>query len=1795
MEEGDIRMSSVDDRIVNMEFNNKQFTQGVNQTERDLTNLEKSLSKAGKSEGLTKMGGAAQVVSTKFSALQVAGVAAIATIASKATMFAGKMLKSFTLDPIMQGFEEYNTNLQSIQTVMANTGASVQTVNGYMQTLNQYSDKTIYNFSEMARNIGTFTAAGVGLKDAVSSIQGISNMAALSGSTSQQASSAMYQLSQAIAAGRVSLQDWNSVVNAGMGGKNLQKALITTGMAMGQINEKVDLGAKNLKIAGESFRESISTAGGGSSWLTSDVLVKTFALMDGRLSKASIAADHLGWSQKRVTKAIEEQQAALRKQGYTDEQINQITDMADRAYESATVVKTLPQLLGVVKESLGSVWAQAFQGIIGNFNQSKKLWTSVSNSIGEQVRGFGHSLVGTIDAWRKAGGRTDVLTGLEAGFSALGRVVDAVKLAFREVFPPVTGKQLAELSHRFAEFMSNLVPGIETIDKLKRIFAGFFAVFSIGWQIIKQVAGVIGDLLGTLSGGAGGFLDFAAGIGDMLVAFDEALKKGDGLENFFDGLTNVLKVPLEILNAVAQAFFGLFGGFDEAAAGAVEGTVSRVSDRLEPMASFAEKAKNALTSLFENVSDLMQPVLDAFSNFGAALANSFSSGSFEPVFDAINTGLFAGLVFLVKRLLDNGLSFNLLGGAGEGMFESITEGFQSLTGTMEAMQTKLKADALIRIAAAIAIMTASLVVLSLIDSRALTKALIAMSVGFGVLVGTMAVLEKLSMSAVKMPFIAASMVLLATSILILSGAIAILANLSWEELLRGLSGIGGALVAIAIGMKLMPKGMLAQSVALMALAVALNGIALAIKQLSGLSWEELSKGITGVGGAIAAIAIAMRLMPKGIVLQAAALLILAGALQGIAAAIGKLGAMNLETLGKGIGAVAVALGAIGLAMQLMPLSLPITAAGLVLVAVALSGITKAIGKLGGMSLKELGKGIGAVAASLLVIGLAMQAMPLTLPITAAGLVLVAIALQGISKAVMAMSGMTWEEIAKGLVALGGSLAIIAAGLYLMSGAVGGAAALLITAAALAIFVPVLERLGNLSIETIITGLAALAAAFLVLGAAGYFLGPSILLLGVGLALIGAGLALAGAGMLAFSTGFAILAATGAAGIGFLMEAFDSFLIAIPKLSTALAQGFVKFVQTIGQNAPKLRKAFGQIFESFLGVVEDAIPNIASLLSTLIDAGLSVVEKGIPRYAEAGMKIIIGLLDAMEKHIPKIVDKATNLIITFIETLGDNAVKLANAGADMVIDTLNGLAEAVRTKGPQIREAARNLVSAFAEQIRLALADMIPNIPIPDLPIPKGLKSLGNTILPGNPLGRRAAGSGRKNLTPEQRFLKGLADFSKVFATQLENVATVIEGASALLVGASSGKAFDLAQSAAGLQSKATSAQTTADVQDKLATRAQNQADKKVERAENLKKQKNESKAHFKARRKKAIEDARSDKKTANKATKLAERTAKAAADIQAQADAERQKAMDEAAVEQATKRGDYEAVGDIRSQQGQDIAAQAQAMMASAQAKAAEAARIAKKNGAQAKKLREQAAKEAAEAATLAKQANDAQAAAIAAYAEARRLAAKSVIDRMNELRQQQIDEEKARQWDRDYEAASTEGKISMLEARAAENDAKAQAARAALQTAYAQSDALAAAIARGETVSEAQLAAVQAALAEAEKQSQIASTAADQAQQDRDQIEQLRQQQAQDNASGGTQSGAQITPSRTALEDAALAVDRYTASVAQAEEAAMAGASAPQFVQNNYSPEALSASEIYRQTKNLTSAAEIKMGVPTG
>jgi tape measure domain-containing protein len=235
----------------------------------------------------------------------------------------------------------------------------------------------------MAKNIGTFTAAGVDLKTATSSIKGIANMAALSGSNSQQASTAMYQLSQAIASGKVGLQDWNSVVNAGMGGKKLQSALATTAVAMGDIGKssvKLEGPLKKLTINGQSFRESIMAKPGEKPWLSSDVLVNTLATLDGRFSKAALSAEKTKDGLKKYTAAQVEAKIATnrtaleQKNGvkYTDAQFAALMKLSDSAFKSATEVKTLGQVFDVAKETIGSGWSASFQSIFGNLKEAKK-------------------------------------------------------------------------------------------------------------------------------------------------------------------------------------------------------------------------------------------------------------------------------------------------------------------------------------------------------------------------------------------------------------------------------------------------------------------------------------------------------------------------------------------------------------------------------------------------------------------------------------------------------------------------------------------------------------------------------------------------------------------------------------------------------------------------------------------------------------------------------------------------------------------------------------------------------------------------------------------------------------------------------------------------------------------------------------------------------------------------------------------------------------------------------------------------------------------------------------------------------------------------------------------------------------------------------------------------------------------------------------------------------------------------------------------------------------------------------
>lgn len=444
-------MSSIDQRIVEMQFDNRQFESGVKTTISTLDRLKQKLnfgksaqslddlSKASKRFSLDGLASSVEYIASKFSFMGVMGITAMQRISNAAITTGKRLVSALTIDPVRSGLSEYETQIRSVQTILSNTrskGTTLDQVNAALDELNAYADRTIYNFTEMTRNIGTFTAAGVDLDTSVAAIKGISNLAAVSGSTPQQAATAMYQLSQALASGTIRLMDWNSVVNAGMGGEVFQDALKETarvhGIAIDDMIEKEG-----------SFRETLQNG-----WLTSEVMLETLQKFTGDLSKEQILA-----------------------MGYTEDQANEIIALGKDANDAATKVKTFSDLIDTTKEALGSGWAQSWEFIIGDFEAARTLWTDVSNALNEIIGESADARNSMLKAWADAGGRTDLIEGLTDIFGALWNIVTAVGDAMDDIFPPATVDTLLNISSGVKEFGDNLQRLFGIIGQAK-VFTG---------------------------------------------------------------------------------------------------------------------------------------------------------------------------------------------------------------------------------------------------------------------------------------------------------------------------------------------------------------------------------------------------------------------------------------------------------------------------------------------------------------------------------------------------------------------------------------------------------------------------------------------------------------------------------------------------------------------------------------------------------------------------------------------------------------------------------------------------------------------------------------------------------------------------------------------------------------------------------------------------------------------------------------------------------------------------------------------------------------------------------------------------------------------------------------------------------------------------------------------------------------------------------------------------------------------------------------------------------------------------
>lgn len=1376
---------TIDERIVEMRFDNRQFEQNVQTSLSTLDKLKRGLDLDNAAKSLDGLGDAAkrcdmsvlgksvETVQAKFSAFQVVAMTTLSNITNSAVNTGKRLVSALIIDPIKTGFQEYETQIGAVQTILANTqheGTNLQQVNRALDELNTYADKTIYNFTEMTRNIGTFTAAGVNLRTSVDSIKGIANLAAISGSTSQQASTAMYQLSQALAAGKVSLMDWNSVVNAGMGGKVFQDALVRT-------SELLGTGAQNAINMYGSFRESLTRG----EWLTTEVLTETLKQFAGAYSEADLI-----------------------QQGFSEAQARDIAQMAKTAEDAATKVKTFTQLWDTLKESAQSGWTTTWEILVGDFEEAKEVLTEVSDAIGgvisetsqarnellsgglssgwkqlldqgiadeggfiesiqevaresgdafdklvadsesfsdalkqgltdgvvssetltQAVHNLREKMTGMSQEERKAAGYTAEMIeqiealdkGLQNGSVSMeeftekilrpsGRenliqavwnaakglvsVITPIKDAFREIFPPATADQLYSLTETLRSFSERLTLSEETADKLGRTFKGLFSVL----DLVRQGALAIFNALAPLGSGAGsladGILTITAGIGDFLVGINEAAKQGEffgmvaqtvasalefvvsGIERLTGFLADAFAAPgLESFQALLGRIQTRIGQVVDA----VSGLGGGVSDAADTMDSALENSKflQMLQTIFNGAKTLVSGIIGVFGGLAGALVESLSNANFSGVIDLLNGVSLGAIALGIKKFLD---SFREVTDSVGSIKEGVIGILDGVKGCFQAWQNDVNAKALLKIATAVAVLSASILTISLIDSEKLTASLGAITVLFTELMAAMAVFGKLDLNVRGTMKRSTAMIALSSSVLILASALKSVATLEPEQMAAGLAGIAGLMAALVAAAKVLGSGsssIIKGSAQMVVFAAAIKILASACADLAQLDLAGLAKGLTGVGVLLAEVSLFMNAAKFSgrSVVTASGVLVLAGAMKVLASACKDFAQMGVGELVKGLSAIGAVLLEITAFTKLAGSAkgLIATGAAMIEIGAAMKIFASAMADFGRMSLAEIGKGLLAMGGALAEVAVAMRFMPRNMVTMGAGLIAVGAALNIIADAMRSMGGMSWESVAKSLVTMGGALAELAVGLNFMNGTLSGSAAMLVAAAALAVLTPVLVTLGSMSWEAIAKGLVTVAGAFAVIGTAGALLTPllptilglggAFALIGVGVAGVGAGLLLVGTGLSAIAVGVTALATSLGAGVAIIVAGLTSIITGIAALIPAIAE------------------KLGEAVVAFAQVITNGAPAIGEAVKTLVLTMVDVLVECVPAIAEGALELVAGVLDALVAYTPQIVDSVMQFLIAVIDGLARNMPTLIQSVVDLLMSFFSGIVSAL---------------------------------------------------------------------------------------------------------------------------------------------------------------------------------------------------------------------------------------------------------------------------------------------------------------------------------------------------------------------------------------------------------------------------------------------------------------------------------------------------------------------------------------
>lgn len=1329
-------MSSIDERVVRMEFDNKKFEAGVSTTMSTLEKLNEALrlrqatagfedvQKASASLDFSPLNDSLWQVQQNFSFFGEFVRTVFDRISNRIIDLGTTMVRELTTAPLRAGFGEYELQMGSTQTIMASTGATIEEVTRYLDELNTYADRTIYSFSDMTANIGKFTNAGVPLEKAVKAIQGISNEAAVSGANAQEASRAMYNFAQALSAGYVKLIDWKSIENANMATVEFKNQLLETAAQMGTLEKTADGMYRVLTKNGQGgtlgelidathlFNDSLAYQ-----WMTSEVLTTTL----GR---------------------------------YADE----TTEIGKKAFAAATEVKTFNQLIDTVKESLGSGWTKSFSYIIGNLEEAKVLWTGVNNEINSILDPIANAREAMLKFWHDNGGRDAAIKAITDAWQGLKAIMSSVSGAFEQVFPPITGKKLvsitesiAKMAERFREFATSS----HTLGNVARITRGLANALKFLTRIGKGIIRWLSPLLGIFKEFGGALFEAATDFSDFITTMTHSRGKIYFIERAFADLRNGARHIVEGLEQMVKSLFGLlnidlkgnplttlydkttdflsniFGssGVDilTRVSTAFENFGSRVSTALGDISS---GIKPKLEVGFSIVGDVVQKLGEKVSEWAPKIVEYLGSDEFRDVLK--NTDLLAGgglllsLTGLSTSLRDFvnsksdvakqkgflGVITDLLGDliqpfvdVAEKTVDTFTDFLDQIKDHLAAFQDAISPGKIALIALSLGIMAGAINTLSKIDPISAGHAMGALVVSLLVLVGGLALMMNsfdLKSISTKLPIL---LVGISLAMGLMAKSVKELSSLNWDQLAKGLFGVEALMFGFAGVVRIMNDMRInfRTMIALIALAAALRIIDDVVVTLSGIDVIDLTKSLFAVTALLFEFAIATRVMSylkvkPGVML---ALLALVGAIKILEGVMQTFHDMDAEHLVYSLAAVSVLV--IGLAHAVKTLGYTKINLRTVMAVVAIAGALKilegSVVAFSNINYDKLAYSLLTIAGLLIGVCTALYALSgFSVPVTTIlAIGVLSVAVVALAETIKSFSESFNEKYVFGMIAfvfvlgtLTASLMVLGSGSPLM---LAGAAALLVVAGALTLFLPILQSFMQISLDfatiakavgAIVLAMAGLAIGMAVIGV----VSPLVVLFAISVAALAAAVTSLGVALTGLPVGMAALA-------GAVAIIADSAKTLSTVMSTLVEGVFIGLIKGLIAIPVELIKGIKPLLEA---------------LSVALKAIVDFLVESAPVLVEGIGMIIVVVLDAVAQITPKLADVVGKVIYALLVVLVAWLPTIAGVLVQGVVVLVNSIANGIRDNTEGILAAVRNILSSIIELILTALADILRLIP-----------------------------------------------------------------------------------------------------------------------------------------------------------------------------------------------------------------------------------------------------------------------------------------------------------------------------------------------------------------------------------------------------------------------------------------------------------------------------------------------------